>query len=127
MIWGASANIDFDHALPTAGWQLIYDKSISNNWIARAVTDASSLAFTQVVTNVPAVANTYIRLKIIRGSGFAYFFINGALVATITDVFASTSIYIGAQMSWVAGSPTITAAYDYNWLVQQFATPRTAP
>lgn len=127
LLWGSSANVDFDQSLPTAAWQFVYDKTISDNWVCRAVTDASGLAFTQVLTDVPVVANEYIRLKIQRGGGFAYFFVDEVNVATIADVFASTSLYIGGQQTYVAGSPIITSAFDYNWLVHKFAAPRTSP
>ena len=126
LCWGLSGSNDFLANLPVPRIIFTYQKGVSNNWIAQAVVNNGSLSTQSVVTTVPVSAQTYTRLKIIISGTTAYFFINAVIVATINNVFLST-MYVGAQTDYTTGTVAGGGSYDYNWLIQQFATPRQTP
>lgn len=106
----------------------VYDKSVSDNWICRTKTDSGT---NNVITDIPVVANEFIRLKVITSANTAYYYIDNVVVATVPAVTTNSTGYIGA-LTDIAVSPTnfppsVGAALDYIWYTTSPPIPRPAP
>lgn len=94
---------------PTAGQ---YIERLGDDTNLFAVTQHASTP-TRVDTGI-AASTGWVKLRIERvGNGVVRFFVNGALVASITDTITSTVSYMGCQITNGAASASKTMDLDY--------------
>lgn len=113
-----------------AGAFFMADISVSNNWVC-VRTDSSGTS-NQTVTNVPVsltssgLVGDFQRLKLISLNDRSLFFIDGNLVANISNTWdQATVMNILADLRTSGGTADITSVYiDYISTVFQLATPR---
>lgn len=123
-LWGGLNNAFA--AEPTDGFYFLYDRlNRGDNWIAVSAEDG---VYTRTDTGIPVVAGQWYHLYAVCNATATSieYYIDGALVATITTNIADTSDPLGVSVSMLksAGTTARTSLIDYFAAEKVFTTPR---
>lgn len=133
-IFGFS-NFQNPKANPGVDSYLMFDRSVSANWIAvrkNGTTTVQTVTSTPVTMDVSAgTVYTFVTLKVITTLTNSLYFVNGVLIATVAQDWSSISgpaIGPTAVLSCASGTADIANVFmDYMWLIHNFATVRATP
>lgn len=114
---------------------LMFDRSVSNNWIAvrkNGTTTVQSVTSTPVTMDVSAgTVYTFTTLKVITTLAASYYYVGGVLIATVAQDWSgisSPAIGPTAVLSCASGTADVANVFmDYMWLIHNFAQVRATP
>lgn len=128
------AQLQNPKANPGIDAYLMFDRSVSNNWVCVRKNGTTTV---QTVTSIPVTLDasggsvyTFVTLKVITTLFQSLYYVNGVLIATVTQDWSAISNPAIGPVAVLSSSGTADIAnvfMDYMWLIHNFATVRATP